>query len=82
MQLRLSVRIICPGASLAKPQRSVLRILSCIMLRSELALGSCSENELYKYSHVLHKTYVTVYTSTNTYGVGNVIEHNILDNHS
>ena len=70
MQLRLSVRIICPGASLAKPQRS------------ELALGSCSENELYKYTHVLYKTYVTVYTSTNTYGVGNVIEHNILENHS
>ena len=52
------------------------------MLRSELALGSCSENELYIYPHVLHKTYVTVYTSTNTYGVGNVIEHNILENHS
>ena len=52
------------------------------MLRSELALGSCSENELYKYTHVLHKTYLTVYTSTNTYGVGNVIEHNILANHS
>ena len=26
MKLRLSVRIICPGASLAKPQRSLLRI--------------------------------------------------------
>ena len=52
------------------------------MLRSELALGYCSENEFYKYTHVLHKTCVTVYTSTNTYGVGNVIEHNILDNHS
>ena len=41
-----------------------------------ISSGSCSENELYKYTHVLHKTYVKVYTSTNAYGVGNVIDLN------
>ena len=73
MQLTLSARTNCPEASLDKLQRSDFTYM--IMYNASL------RHELYKYRHVLHKTYL--YTNTNAYGVGNVpVEHNILHNHS
>ena len=51
------------------------------MLRSELALDPALKMSYINIRMHYVKTYVTVYIRTNAY-VGNVLENNILDNHS